>query len=65
MSDYSDIISLPHPDSRRYPRMARIDRAAQFAPFAALTGFGDVIEETARRVEADRPSEFGNCEENM
>jgi len=44
---YEDIISLPHPTSKRHPRMPRADRAAQFAPFAALTGFGEVIDSTA------------------
>ena len=53
---YDDIIDLPHPTSKRHPRMSMADRAAQFAPFAALTGFGDVIEKTARRVNAG-PSE--------
>lgn len=46
---YDDIIGLEHPTSARHPRMPRADRAAQFAPFAALTGYGDVIAETARR----------------
>lgn len=48
---YGDIIGLPHPepDPQKHPRMSVRDRAAQFAPFAALTGFGDVIGETARR----------------
>ena len=41
---YSDIIDLPHHDSDRHPRMPRIDRAAQFAPFAALTGLDDAME---------------------
>ena len=45
---YDDIISLPHPEPQRHPRMSRADRAAQFAPFAALTGFGQVIDGTAR-----------------
>lgn len=49
---YDDIIGLPHPDPKRHPRMSLLDRAAQFAPFAALTGFGDVIDGTARRVNA-------------
>ena len=47
---YADIIDLPHPTSKRHPRMSMAERAAQFAPFAALTGFGDVIASTARRV---------------
>ena len=48
MKDYSDIIGLPHHTSAKHPRMPRADRAAQFAPFSALTGYGDVIDETAR-----------------
>jgi len=47
--DYSDIIDLPHHTSTRHPRMAPEMRAAQFAPFAALTGFEETIEETAHR----------------
>ena len=49
MGKYDDIINLEHPTSRRHPRMAASDRAAQFAPFAALTGYDAVIEETGRR----------------
>lgn len=45
---YDDIIDLPHHTSQRHPQMSMWDRAAQFAPFAALTGHGDAIEETAR-----------------
>lgn len=50
-SKYEDIINLPHHVSYRHPRMSRIDRAAQFAPFAALTGYGAAVEETARLTE--------------
>ena len=49
---YDDIIALPHPTSRRHPRMPAADRAAQFAPFAALTGYGAAVKETARETEA-------------
>ena len=49
MRDYEDIIALPHPEPRNHPRMPRLERAAQFAPFAALTGFEEVIAETERR----------------
>ncbi len=42
---YDDIINLPHHVSKRHPQMPRSARAAQFAPFAALIGFGDVIKE--------------------
>lgn len=45
---YSDIINLPHHVSDRHPQMSIHDRAAQFAPFAALTGHGAAIRETAR-----------------
>lgn len=45
---YDDIINLPHHTSTKHPRMTRTARAAQFAPFAALTGLDDEMEETAR-----------------
>ena len=45
---YDDIIHLPHPVSKTHPRMSMIERAAQFSPFAALTGYGAAIKETAR-----------------
>lgn len=54
---YDDILHLPHPVSRRRGRMSNADRAAQFSPFAALTGFDATIEEAARltdrRIELD------------
>ena len=48
---YDDIMHLPHPDSSKHPRMAALGRAAQFAPFAALTGYEGTIRETARLTE--------------
>lgn len=55
MSDnYDDILHLPHPTSKTHPRMSRQDRAAQFSPFAALTGYEAVVKETARLTE-ERP----------
>lgn len=48
MGKYDDIINLPHHVSEVRPRMSRTMRAAQFAPFAALTGYDDEIKETAR-----------------
>lgn len=45
---YDDIINLPHHVSNKHPHMAPIDRAAQFSPFAALTGHDEAIKETAR-----------------
>ena len=54
---YDDIIRQPHPDSSKHPRMSLYDRAAQFSPFAALTGHSAAIAETGRltdrRVELD------------
>lgn len=47
MTEYDDIIGLPRPKSKHEP-MPMSDRAAQFSPFAALTGYGDAIDETAR-----------------
>ncbi|MCR4911038.1 MAG: hypothetical protein K5925_00730 [Bacilli bacterium] len=46
--DYSDIINLPRPISKTHKHMSNSDRAAQFAPFAALTGYEQVISEVAR-----------------
>ena len=45
---YADIIGLPHHTSRTRPHMSVSARAAQFAPFAALTGYGEAVDETAR-----------------
>lgn len=54
---YDDIINLPHHVSATRPHMAVADRAAQFSPFAALTGYDAAIKETARltdeRIELD------------
>ena len=54
---YDNIIDMPHHVSATRPRMPSMDRAAQFAPFAALTGLGTVMSETARltgrRIELD------------
>ena len=48
---YDDIIDLPHHQSGKHPRMSMEERAAQFSPFAALTGYGAVIAETGRLTE--------------
>ena len=57
---YDDIIDLPHHVSTTRPQMSRLDRAAQFAPFAALTGYGAAIKETARLT--DERVELGEYE---
>lgn len=54
---YEDIINLPHHVSKKHPQMSLYARSAQFAPFAALTGYEDAVKETARhtneRIEID------------
>lgn len=49
--EYEDIIHLPHHVSSKRPQMSMADRAAQFSPFAALTGYDDAIQETGRLTE--------------
>ncbi len=51
MDKYEDIIDLPHHESKRHPHMSLHDRAAQFSPFAALSGYEDAVNETARLTE--------------
>ena len=58
---YDDIIHLEHPTSRKHPRMSRQDRAAQFAPFAALTGYEEMVSETAEENDRD-PEPAGDDE---
>ena len=48
---YADIIDLPHHQSAVHPHMSLHDRAAQFAPFAALSGYEDMVDEEARLVD--------------
>ena len=48
MGKYDDIINLPHHVSSTRPRMPMLDRAAQFQPFRALSGYEDAVHETAR-----------------
>lgn len=47
-NNYDDIMDLPHHVSATRPQMSMIDRAAQFSPFAALTGYDAAIKETGR-----------------
>ena len=46
---YDDIIGLPHPVSKKHPQIPLLARAAQVAPFAALTGHADALQETERQ----------------
>ena len=50
---YADIFDLPHHQSATRKHMSRYDRAAQFAPFAALTGYDDMIVEEARFTDSE------------
>lgn len=51
---YEDIINMPHHVSRKHPQMSLYARSAQFAPFAALTGYGEAVEETERITDSKR-----------
>ncbi len=56
---YDDLLDLPHPDPRTHPRMSAHDRAAQFSPFAALSGHSAAMDETARLTDQKlEPSEL-------
>ncbi len=57
---YDDILALPHPVSSRHQPLSSMQRAAQFAPFAALSGFDEEISETARLT--DPMTEPGDAE---
>lgn len=48
MGKYDDIINVERPDTGKHPKMSVHDRAAQFAPFAALTGHKEAVAETGR-----------------
>ena len=60
---YDDIIPLPHHVSQNHPQMPLRDRAAQFAPFAALTGYEAVVGETARLTAVKRELDAQEAEE--
>ena len=53
MGIYDSIINLPHHVSPKRPKMSLLDRAAQFAPFAALNGYDDAVKETARLTDGE------------
>ena len=54
IDEYDDIINLEYRKSDQYPHMSLRDRAAQFAPFSALTGYDDVVDEVGRATESRR-----------
>ena len=51
--EYADIIDMPHHQSAKHPHMSLSDRAAQFSPFAALSGYEDMIDEEARHTQEE------------
>ena len=55
---YNDIINLPHHVSEKHARMSLEERSAQFAPFSALTGYDEVIKETARKINNNERNSF-------
>ena len=59
---YMDIINMPHHVSKKHPHMSQYERAAQFAPFAALSGYEDIIDEEGRltdnRIEINEEAKF-------
>lgn len=63
MGKYDSIINLPHKQSTTRPHMSISDRAAQFAPFAALVGYDDAVKETARLTDYRRELSDGILEE--
>ena len=60
---YADIINMPHHTSNTKPRRTMINRAAQFSPFAALTGYDAAVKETARLT--DDQIELDECAKEM
>ena len=60
---YDDIINMEHPTSKVHPRMDAITRAAQFAPFKALTGLEDEVEETTMQRIVDAENEIEHVQE--
>jgi len=62
MKNYDDIINMPHYVSKKRPQMPMENRAAQFAPFSALTGYSDKIKETSRIV--DKKIDLSDEEKN-
>ena len=56
-NDYDDIINQPHYEPKHHPRMSMWNRAAQFAPFAALTGYDAAIREVTEQREQSKKTE--------
>ena len=65
MGEYDDIINLPHHVSKHHPQMSMWNRAAQFAPFAALSGYDDAIKESAKENEASYDKKSADDSEDV
>ena len=63
MSKYDDIIDHPHYQSSKRKHMSMIERSAQFAPFAALTGYGEMVDQTAEGVNSSIDSDLYQAED--
>ena len=64
MGEYDDIINLPHHVSKKHPQMPMWKRAAQFAPFAAVKGYEEAIEEMNRQNEEEYEPKYEDSEIN-
>lgn len=64
MGNYDDLLSLPHPQSQTRPRMRPEDRAAQFAPFAVLTGMEEALH-AAEQTLNDAPENADPAEDSQ
>lgn len=64
LKKYGDMLNMPHPVSKKHPPMDEMSRAAQFAPFAALTGYEEAIEEKMRKTLKEREQGGVTREEN-
>ena len=66
---YEDIVNMPHHVSKKYPQPTMADRAARFAPFAAITGYEEMVLEEARvtddRIEMDESSKAALNEKDV
>ena len=62
---YDDLLDTPRPEPQRHPRMPMADRAAQFAPFAALTGFKELLDRVAADHLASQPSMYASPDPDL
>ena len=63
MEKYDDIIDHPHYQSKKRKPMPMLNRAAQFAPFAALTGYDDAIKDATRQVDEQQSHDLEHVED--